>query len=503
MMRHIGKFLIIFWVCAMLGLVTGMFFSSRIQFAGNGIKYDPGDDFYQVGEIFEFSDGQVAGAKDITKQGRIRWTFKNPFYGTASSYLLFFIEGQAVNGHTVTVRLQDENKEDITQIAQIAGEGWNIAPFSVQEAKRFRIVLDIGDDCGVAITAVKILERNPVGYEMLLIATLISSCFYAAVCVLYGIWKKKHGTKPFGQFFILLLQKGYVRIGECGIRWRKRLGGFWSVVLRQILWILLFWCCFITETNGSYFKSEAHRNLLIAGSVLLIVIGMLYAGKKIRLYRWDTMLSKSYFAFAVCLALSDFMLHKKAGGEGIVLLLVVPFVIFTWQNMEKPKELFYDVLIAVIVIGVIIMLDRVMFGMETNSVATIFWSDLATNADRKRVLKQFIWTMSPWGHDGALTCFGEKQAIYSGALGVLYRYGVFAFIPYVVMIVCYLVKLIRNIPTKWYVSTGGMILLIISVVTDFELVFGSWCWVLFYLCMGYFFQTDRGKNKNASFGSGR
>ena len=39
--------------------------------------------------------------------------------------------------------------------------------------------------------------------------------------------------------------------------------------------------------------------------------------------------------------------------------------------------------------------------------------------------------------------------------------------------------------------------------SDFELVFGSWCWVLFYLCMGYFFQTDRGKNKNASFGSGR
>ena len=187
----------------------------------------------------------------------------------------------------------------------------------------------------------------------------------------------------------------------------------------------------------------------------------------------------------------------------MVLLFIIPFVIFMWQNMEKPKELFYDVLIAVIVIGVIIMLDRVMFGMETNSVATIFWSDLATNADRKRVLKQFIWTMSPWGHDGALTCFGEKQAIYSGALGVLYRYGVFAFIPYVVMIVCYLVKLIRNIPTKWYVSTGGMILLIISVVTDFELVFGSWCWVLFYLCMGYFFQTDRGKNKNASFGSGR
>ena len=65
-MRNIGKILITLWVCAMLGLVTGMFFSSRIQFAGNGIKYDLGDDFYQVGEIFEFSDSQVAGAKDIT-----------------------------------------------------------------------------------------------------------------------------------------------------------------------------------------------------------------------------------------------------------------------------------------------------------------------------------------------------------------------------------------------------------------------------------------------------
>ena len=64
-MRNIGKILITLWVCAMLGLVTGMFFSSRIQFAGSGIKYDLGDDFYQVGEIFEFSDSQVAGAKEI------------------------------------------------------------------------------------------------------------------------------------------------------------------------------------------------------------------------------------------------------------------------------------------------------------------------------------------------------------------------------------------------------------------------------------------------------
>ncbi|WP_370818418.1 hypothetical protein [Roseburia intestinalis] len=502
-MRNIGKILITLWVCAMLGLVTGMFFSSRIQFAGNGIKYDLGDDFYQVGEIFEFSDSQVAGAKDITKQGRIRWTFRNPFYGKTSSYLLFFIEGQAVNGHAVTVRIQDVNKEDITQIVQTAGEGWNIAPFSVQEAKRFRIVLDIGDDCGVAITAVKVLERKPVGYEMLMIAASISFCIYVVGYALYSSWKKKHNLESVGQLWIELLQKVYVRFGECGMGWKRSLGQFWSGVLRQILWIFLFGCCFITEINGSYLKIEAHRNLLVAGSLLLILIGMLYAEKEIRLCPWDDILSKCYFAFAVCLTLSDFMIHKKAGGEGMVLLFIIPFVIFMWQNMEKPKELFYDVLIAVIVIGVIIMLDRVMFGMETNSVATIFWSDLATNADRKRVLKQFIWTMSPWGHDGALTCFGEKQAIYSGALGVLYRYGVFAFIPYVVMIVCYLVKLIRNIPTKWYVSTGGMILLIISVVTDFELVFGSWCWVLFYLCMGYFFQTDRGKNKNASFGSGR
>ena len=43
-MRNIGKILITLWVCAMLGLVTGMFFSSRIQFAGSGIKYDLGRD---------------------------------------------------------------------------------------------------------------------------------------------------------------------------------------------------------------------------------------------------------------------------------------------------------------------------------------------------------------------------------------------------------------------------------------------------------------------------
>ena len=86
---------------------------------------------------------------------------------------------------------------------------------------------------------------------------------------------------------------------------------------------------------------------------------------------------------------------------------------------------------------------------------------------------------------------------------MLYRYGVFAFIPYMVMIVCYFVKLVQSISKKWYIALCGVVLLAVSCVTDFELVFGNWYWILFYLCMGYFFSNRLGENKNAPFGSGR
>ena len=485
-MQYIKKYLTALWVCAMLGLVTSMFFSSRIQFAGKGMEYSPGDEFYQVGEIFEFSDSQVAGAKDITKQGRIRWTFNNPFYGEQSSYLIFFIEGAAANEHTVTVRLQDENKEDIQQVVQFAQEGWNIAPFSVQETKRFRIVLDIGDDSGVAITAVKVLEQQPVGYGMFAIGTAISFCVYFAGYILYTLWKKKHGLKNWYEAVIETVQMGYIRLGRCGMWCTKRTGKFWAGVLRQILWTMLFWCCFMTGVNGNYFDANGHRNLVVICSLLLVGIGMLCAETDLKYKMWDMFTAKSYFAFAALLTLSDFMLHKKVGGEGIVLLLIIPFVAFMWKNMERQGEFLRDLVIGVWMIAGIILLDRLLWGVGMPEKSAIFWSDLATNSDRKRVLKQFFWTLSPWGHNSEFTCFGETQAIYSGAFGVLYRYGVYAFIPYVVMLAAYVGRLLKNFRQKWYVSVFGLGLLIISCVTDFELVFGSWYWILFYLCMWYF-----------------
>lgn len=485
-MQYIKKYLTALWVCAILSLVTSMLFSPRIQFAGKGMEYRLGDEFYQAGGIFEFSDSQVAGAKDITKQGRIRWTFNNPFYGEQSSYLVFFVEGAAANGHTVTVRLQNENKEDIQQIVQIAQEGWNIAPFSVQETKRFRIVLDIGDDSGVAITAVKVLEQQPVSHETLAIGMAISFFVYFTGYILYKLWRKKRGTKNWYEAVMQTMQMGYVCLGRCGMWCTKRIGKFWADVLRQIMWVILFWCCFMAGINGNYFDSEGHRNLIVICSLLLIVIGMLCAETELQCKMWDTFTAKSYFAFAVLLTLSDFMLHKKLGGEGIVLLIILPFVAFMWKNMKRQEDFLRDLLIGGLTIVGIVLLDWLFFGVGMTEKNPIFWSDLLTNSDRKRVLKQFFWTLSPWGHDSEFSCFGEKQKLYSGVLGVLYRYGVYVFIPYVVMIAAYVGRLLKNFRRKWYMSVMGGGLLIISFVTDFELVFGSWYWILFYVCMWYF-----------------
>ena len=180
------------------------------------------------------------------------------------------------------------------------------------------------------------------------------------------------------------------------------------------------------------------------------------------------------------------MLHKKIGGEGIVLLLILPFVTFMWENMERQGAFFRDLVIGVLMITGIIWLDRLLWGIGMPEKSAIFWSNLATNSDRKRVLKQFFWTLSPWGHSSEFTCFGDTQKLYSGALGVLYRYGVYAFIPYVVMLAAYVGRLLKNFRRKWYVSVLGLGLIIVSCVTDFELVYGSWYWILFYLCRWYF-----------------
>lgn len=487
---RIRKYLIICWVCGILGLATSMFFSSRIQFIGSGRTYTLGGDFYQVGDVFEFSDRQVAEAKKIQTNGKTRWTFKNPFYEKKSCYLSFFIEEVGANGHTAAVYLQNKDKEYIQKFVIDIQEGWNSTFFPVEEVAHIRIILDTTIETEMAVTALKITERHPVSHKMLLVSAPVAAIFYLLLYVLYSMWKKTHVCYNWYGAFVQELQRIYIWLGKCTRNLTIYMGKTWTRIMRQILWITLFWNCYMAQANGSYFKTDGHRNVVIAGGMILIGIGVLCSEKNMEFQKWNTVTAKGYFAFCACVTLADFMVHKKIGGEGIVLLLIFPFVIFMWKNMKKPKEFICDVAVGVIAVAAIQIVDRLLFGKVMTGTPAFFWSDLATSADRMRVLKGFFWSISPWGHNRDFFCFGEKQKIYSGALGVLWRYGVYTLTAYVIMIMSFFVCLLKSIKEKWYIFVLGSILLILSVVKDFELVFGGTDWVLFYLCVGYFFEKD-------------
>ena len=83
--------------------------------------------------------------------------------------------------------------------------------------------------------------------------------------------------------------------------------------------------------------------------------------------------------------------------------------------------------------------------------------------------------------------------------GVLWRYGVFALMAYVVMMVSFFSRLLKSVKEKWYVAILGSILFVLTVVRDFELVFGGVDWILFYLLIGYFMNEGLESGKRSRF----
>lgn len=495
----IRKYLIICWICGMFGLVTSMLFTARMQFIGSGTTHAIGGDFYQIGDVFEFSDSQVAAARKIQTNGKTRWTFKNPLYEKKSCYLSFFVEGTEANEHTAAVYLQNKDKEYVQKFVIDIQKGWNSTFFFSEEVNQIRIILDTTVETGMAVTAVKMTERNPVSHKMLLPGVIIATTFYLFLYALYSMWKKIHGCYNWYEAFVRELQRIYIWLGRCAGRWTQHIGKRWIGIWRQIMWMALFWICLMGKANGSYFETKGHRNIVIVGAVLLICIGVLCSGEKIKFQKWNGVMAKSYFAFSVCMILADFMVYKKIGGEGVILLVIFPFVIFMWKNMERPRDFVSDMVVAVVAVLLIRVILCLIFGEIMTGVPSLFWSDLATDADRVRVVKEFFWSISPWGHNKDFSYFGEKQKIYSGALGVLWRYGVFALMAYVVMMVSFFSRLLKSVKEKWYVAILGSILFVLTVVRDFELVFGGVDWILFYLLIGYFMNEGLESGKRSRF----
>lgn len=440
------KYVITIWWCLIFALISAMFFSTRIVNADGTEEYSLGDEIYQIGNIYEFSSIQVADGKDITQEGRIRWTFKNPYYQQKSAYLFFYIIGADSDGAKVTVRLQDKTKTDIDRVVIEGQEGWNVIPFEGSEVKRFRIVLDLGVDADACITAVKILQKEPQSLNGLFAVTGVLFVVYLVGCGIFQIKRKKKGglTDDIYEIFFRCLQRIYCIIGNLGEKPLRWLGKSGVLFLRRALWLAAAVGIWSLGCEAVRLNAEYHKYILFFSGMAMVFAAILCWERNVCLRRWDTPIAKSYFAFALSVLLSELILHKQFGGYGIFLLVVLPFLMFMRQNMKRPIALWKSVL-SIILIWILL---QMVYGLSAGT-GILGWRVFETalayqTSDWLILLKKLVRTISLWGHSKKFSCFGVEQRYYGLMFFLLYKYGILVFGSWIVLVMTFFTELVKK-----------------------------------------------------------
>lgn len=114
----------------------------------------------------------------------------------------------------------------------------------------------------------------------------------------------------------------------------------------------------------------------------------------------------------------------------------------------------------------------------------------------------YLRKMNLWGHVNKVILWGSSRKPHNGLLAIMYRYGIFAGIPYIVMILYNLVYSFRYLwknrsgrGTNFFVLAVAIAGTMLLPVENLELPFYWLCWFAFYLMMGSYFEQDKGETR--------
>ena len=113
--------------------------------------------------------------------------------------------------------------------------------------------------------------------------------------------------------------------------------------------------------------------------------------------------------------------------------------------------------------------------------------------------RNFYWLgylreMNLLGHNNKVNLWGGNRWPHNGVIAIMYRYGVFAVIPYVFMLLIYLWRswkyMIRKKEYGYFLFASAAASMILILMENLELPFLFLCWTTMYLTMGIHFMQD-------------
>lgn len=334
---------------------------------------------YDVGDVYEIQDAYYLSASEQENghresSGKVvldkgEFIYSVNIYGNTDQWNYFCVQLDNLSEETVHWNVSyvlQGNDEASESYSYELVEGANYIPVAKNTFNLINIEIIGPDGTSFDITDMQLRENKPVfswGKAIAVFAgAFIGFCCLSAF-IFVVLKKSKIRCNPY--CWIDILQDLYILIAE---QFRKLVSfipqsGHIRNYCRTALFLLIFLYSVYVEIAGTYYRSFKYH--LVIYAVLLLLIAALSIKASLKKVNWNNPLVWSWLVLFIMTAISDFLVSKFFAYVGYVIILIIGFLIFIWNNMKKSSEIIADFVRAVHLFLVISTLFCLIFRPES------------------------------------------------------------------------------------------------------------------------------------------
>ena len=314
------------------------------------------DDFWAVGEVYDFSQGISYGFEckggyadssktwNITEDDFEKLVILNQ-KSDRYRYLVFNIENlKSPIQYFITYLNLELEQPILEQVYYMLEEGQGIIELPDLEFSEFTIGIREQQGLTFKMQYMQMRSNKPIdnaGIQLLKYFLIVLSSYILGSVILIKFmshirWKININ------WFVLRLQAIYCILGNKVFGFLQYLNKIRKSYLRITLFLIL--TLFFNATSNKILVGYTSIERTLFCSLILLMIALLCIEKKLQRQTWNNKLVKTWIIFIVFVIISDIVVKKTLALQGPVLLLIFGFLIFNWKSMDKQDILIKDFL---------------------------------------------------------------------------------------------------------------------------------------------------------------
>ena len=496
------------------------FSEQALQQDGEGIHFDKERQCMQV------TEDEAAIVLNEVKKAKI-WNY-------------LFVEVSGSTSSSIPVQIECYNRDKMvfhTVDSQLA-TGDNYVTLNSSQATKYIVIrLLNGKGMEFSIGEIQLRTKLPASMKKIAWSTLLLSivfCLLAAILLRSS--KIKSVFMAFDVYFFQALKEVLEYIySEVGIHFYQKIKNTGWYQKRKEVQIFLFTLLFLLQyaalTSGIYAKADYYNYCVLVCCIILLVITVFFIGDRAENKIKNRQSNWVWTAFWLVTCISDMLVDKYYQYTGWVMLIVIGFFLYWWRQMQHPGQLVLNMIsglrIAFLFIAAYSFVyrqsmagDAVLMGFVFwycffqkkkwwDGLGIIFsfymlyqgvfqdWSKESFAITRSLYDQRLIWSgymrkLNCFGHqERALFFWGEKWYPNNGILEIVFRYGIFAGVFYLGLLLQSGKMLIDKCSRRYeakeirIVSKGIIVLFfVLNLLISLEAPFLSPIWLIFYLFLG-------------------